>query len=553
VVESNLRSPSTRSLAHEDRRGGPRTREAIRTGRRLREFRHLAALIAFLIALGSELSNSLGQNPLDPITRETVLSSARANFLDPNQRKRFTREKASKLAANSSGAGHNDEWFKGFRGTTTTTNANLYVVASNIDVVPNRLVSLAGTATPGDVVRFQWRHKGQDRSHLSVYVGEESFPGGTKSYSFFIYPYRTQLEYNTLPPRKHRQQMIDDGGKPAELDGVFSYSDPDPRRGGVQWLQSTYLLGAIKVSDYPLYNRSTLVNDHATATLLRGSDEDLTALKFQQEGSFPSGIGSTSYRTSGEEIWITFFPDKCSKVTNADRIGFVQVGRKLFNGSPMIQGKPIRSSELLIVEAKAQLDSPEVKADEKARKHWEYQLRRGKLASKMETNDGFFVDTVLANRVAKLLEPPSVFIESVEMVEVEMRSPSYNRLGPDWYWVRKDLPESSDPPRARYTSAQMRDAPSLYYDFAVNGCKRLSNVSSGELVVEFEVWSWCEAGSQAGQFLEGLRWEYHLPPDRLPYSVVTKTGLGQPSNAFRAALDKYLHFTEYTVQGDNGE
>ncbi len=489
------------------------------------------------------------QDALEPVTRQTVLNSARNNFFNSSQRNRFTRLTASKLASNSI----DDEWFKGFRGVASQTNANFSVVASNIHVPEGRLVSMAGIATPGDVIRFDWRHNGKQQSHLCVYVDEGKFPGGTKTHSFFIYPYRTQLEYNTLPPRKHRQQMLDSGVPPSELVENFKFSDPDPQRAGMQWLRSTYLLSVIKVSDYPLFNSSTLVNGTAKATIMRGTGEDLSDLAFKQNGSFPAGIGSTSYRTEGEKIWITFVPERSPKVTDANRIGFVQVGRMLLNGKPQIKGKPIRSSAVLIAEAEAQLNSQDAKANEEVRRHWEYQLRRGKLETHMETDDGFFVDTVLANVSAKQMEPPLIFVESVEMMDEDERTPSYNRLGPEWYWVRNEWNESTTPPISKHTSAQLYDAPSLYFQHALSGCKKLKNSSSADqVIVEFEVWAWCEKGAQAGQFFDGLLWEYHLPEDHLPYSVVTREDLDKPSDNFQAALDKYLAFTKYKVTS-NGQ
>ena len=71
-----------------------------------------------------------------------------------------------------------------------------------------KLLSLKNTgAHPGDVVVLDRGTKDPAKPpFVLVYMGEESFKDiGSRSVSFFVYPYLTRLEYNTFPPRFHRQ------------------------------------------------------------------------------------------------------------------------------------------------------------------------------------------------------------------------------------------------------------------------------------------------------------------------------------------------------------
>ena len=94
------------------------------------------------------------------------------------------------------------EWFPGSLGFPKGDGGSFAVVpdATDVPVGDGPRFSLAGSAAQqGDVVRIDWTHKDKPTSLHLVYAGEEKFPGADATHSFFIYPYRSRLEYNTMP------------------------------------------------------------------------------------------------------------------------------------------------------------------------------------------------------------------------------------------------------------------------------------------------------------------------------------------------------------------
>ncbi len=221
----------------------------------------LLAVLCVWIAASSPAAQTAHAQDADPgpLTGEAILKSAKDFFADENNRKAVN----SKTALDY-------EWFRGFRGTVKETNRSLQVVARDLPVSGPRL-SVADRARPGDVIRVRWQSGGKDRGQMAVYVGEESFPGASKKQSFFIYPYRTGMEYNTLPPRKHEESLQAEYSD-LKLSLLYSFSDPDAQHGGRRWLRPN-----LWVDKGELYHPSTMLDGPATFSVYRA--QDVVALK----------------------------------------------------------------------------------------------------------------------------------------------------------------------------------------------------------------------------------------------------------------------------------
>jgi hypothetical protein len=169
------------------------------------------------------------------------------------------------------------EWFHGFRGVSKETNAGFEVVAHDLPVGKGPRFSLAGSkARPGDMIRVDWTHKGDAKSSVFIYAGEESFPDRDAKHSFFIYPYRTRLEYNTVPARKHRQYLLHlELNRPVTLDLLYNFV-PDPTRATkgepTQWMQKS-------VWADNLYTRTTMLNGSGRYAIYRAKGDDYIALQ----------------------------------------------------------------------------------------------------------------------------------------------------------------------------------------------------------------------------------------------------------------------------------
>src|SRR5690242_14125676 len=86
---------------------------------------------------------------------DEVLKSALASFYSAEKRTKITAATASDLAIKDP---ENWAWFKGFRGKTLETNSNLRPVPGleNVAVPKAKTFSVAGKASPGDVLRVKW-------------------------------------------------------------------------------------------------------------------------------------------------------------------------------------------------------------------------------------------------------------------------------------------------------------------------------------------------------------------------------------------------------------
>jgi hypothetical protein len=117
----------------------------------------------------------------------------------------------------------------------SSDNRNLRLIKDDIPV--NKRLELSGIAEPGDIVKLRWTLNKKAREMFFVYINEESFPDSSEKRSFFIYPYRTQLEYNTFPARKHSEYMEYQAKKfDLSLDSLGERTDGDSQHGGLRWL-----------------------------------------------------------------------------------------------------------------------------------------------------------------------------------------------------------------------------------------------------------------------------------------------------------------------------
>ena len=191
------------------------------------------------------------------VTPDDVLLSAKTTY--EQRRYEFTATTASQRA-NEDG----DPWFVGFRGTIDETNASFDVVSKDKPISTKRgVLAIGPQAIPGDVIRIVWSANKAKKQTVVVYAGEESFFGKAPKHSFFIYPYRTQIEYNTLPPRKHRK-YLEEYEKHASiaLSTLFTFSDPDSRHGNTEWMEKSLFYDE-------LLCLSSITNDTATYTIFR--------------------------------------------------------------------------------------------------------------------------------------------------------------------------------------------------------------------------------------------------------------------------------------------
>jgi hypothetical protein len=193
-----------------------------------------------------------------------VLKSAMETFRSAEKRNKITAATASQLAMSDPDKW---AWFKGFRGKTLETDSNLRPVAGLKDIpIPKaKTLSVAGKVEPGDVLRIRWT-AGGEKSGMLVYVGEETFPGGKQKHSFFIYPYRTQLEYNTIPARKHEAYMKSaEGVSQLGWKILYASSDWDDKR------QTSWLKPGIFGRETRL--PTSMLNGTGSYTVYRGLDE----------------------------------------------------------------------------------------------------------------------------------------------------------------------------------------------------------------------------------------------------------------------------------------
>lgn len=192
-------------------------------------------------------SNLLAQQQL---TGQQIARAAKEAFL--SRRESITYRTHAKKA-----------WLEGLDGPISKDNLELSVVAENVSV--NRSLDLTGRAEAGDLVKLRWRQNNKPLEMFFVYMGEERFPDTNRKQSFYIYPYRTQLEYNTFPARKHAGYI-----KSLTLDldsellkGLFLEADVD--HGDTKWVKKD-VFGIVNA-----IQSSTAFNGTAVATILRAS------------------------------------------------------------------------------------------------------------------------------------------------------------------------------------------------------------------------------------------------------------------------------------------
>jgi hypothetical protein len=165
--------------------------------------RFTAFVTAFLICTNVVATRIWGAN--FPRSAEEVLQAAKKCFENDQIRDQFTAGFVSESAA----AKNSFAWFNGFQGRITdeTTTEQKSVP---LQLETGGIWSVKDVAEPGDVLRiYSTPELGKVRVLLTlVYVGEESFPDSpSQTFSFFLFPYRTQLEYNTLPARMHQEYV----------------------------------------------------------------------------------------------------------------------------------------------------------------------------------------------------------------------------------------------------------------------------------------------------------------------------------------------------------
>lgn len=112
-----------------------------------------------------------------------------------------------------------EDWFPGAVALRTNpTTAPFREVQAETGMPESGMLSVADVAQPGDVISISFETSRGPATLEMVYVGEETFPDRTpQAYSFFIYPFRSRLEYNTFPPRRHREYL-------SRVDEITSFS-----------------------------------------------------------------------------------------------------------------------------------------------------------------------------------------------------------------------------------------------------------------------------------------------------------------------------------------
>src|ERR1051325_3132672 len=129
-------------------------------------------VLAAFLALASGSANPVNAQASSSSTDsgQSILESALAAFRSP-LRNKLTADRASQMAIDNPA----QAWFKGFRGKTQETLANLQAVAEATDIaIPKgKRLSVAGKARPGDVIRVHWTQSGERKEATLVYVGRE--------------------------------------------------------------------------------------------------------------------------------------------------------------------------------------------------------------------------------------------------------------------------------------------------------------------------------------------------------------------------------------------
>ncbi len=211
-----------------------------------------------------------------------------------------------------------------------------------------KLLSLNGKAQPGDIVVFDRdRSQNTDPPFVLVYTGEEKFGDiDSRTASFFIYPYLTRLEYNTFPPRYHRQlvekvaQTKFPDMSSDQISALPTFVDkrvPDAPgdQGTWNWLRK-------RIGDPPhgfVPSRAwrdgayVVVRAKGAATV-EGATGLTTALAKQTTQVGEATTVAIDKQSQPQTIRVVFDPARSSKVGQADKIGFVQVAQLIINGEP---------------------------------------------------------------------------------------------------------------------------------------------------------------------------------------------------------------------------
>lgn len=471
---------------------------------------YLAGAVPILACVAAPAS---GQTPA---AGNTLLQSARDAFQNDEKREGVTASTASQLAKQDPDKW---AWFEGFRGTVAETNANLKVIAEDLPVKANPFFSVDEQVLPGDVLRVRWQDNGTDKSAMLVYVGEESFPDKQKKRSFFIWPYRTRLEYNTIPARKHFQYLQERYGYgELSLDAFYKFAPADSQRADTRWMQPG-LFGR------KCYLKTTLLNGSATYSIYRhkaGHMADLAEGGLPGQGTFGGTTYKVDHSTAGDKITITFDPTRQpSEVGSAERIGHVQVVRALVNGQP--------------VKLWERLSQNGSESEKEAAQHYKH----------LTTNNGRFIDkgiqffgvwnTLKTAQDGAKSDSDSTNYATLTAQISRMKSPSYQAFAnAPQVFGRKT--------KSEWASAEMWDEP-------------IAGLQAGEndLVFQFETWSWCEKGAdlEKQKWYDGLSWEYRLresssgsPEHRI---VATGTKSGSPSQDFLAAFNLHNEYFDYDV------
>lgn len=130
-------------------------------------------------------------------------------------------------------------WFNQMQGSVAESMQKI-VDDEDLNRGKGNLWSVAGVAQPGDVVHVTWQNGETTAGMTMVYVGEESYADlPNRKFSFFIFPYRSRLEFNTLPPRIHRQyaQFVEGQSELNKLRFANTrFTDRDERH-DVEWIR----------------------------------------------------------------------------------------------------------------------------------------------------------------------------------------------------------------------------------------------------------------------------------------------------------------------------
>lgn len=169
--------------------------------------------------------------PSDDDTSEDVLAAATQSY-------------SSRRSALSHRNAANESWFPHSQSVTNTTEwAKHFDELAPIGdkrIAAGSFLTMADQAKPGDVVRLRFQRGDSNYVLALVYVGEEKFPDIDRSYSFFVYPFRAAMEYNTFPPRKHKAWLERVDRKSRFTLSAFYEFQRDEKR-GVEWQVKTLL------------------------------------------------------------------------------------------------------------------------------------------------------------------------------------------------------------------------------------------------------------------------------------------------------------------------